>query len=264
MPDKSTGVLKSYTPGLLSQSKSKLEIRLTAFLILSVQTQTETTRIWFPCLTPVWPSAFGSPHATFWAGPAVVTATRTGWELAWLCSAARPHYTAAGFDVVCEALPALLQPVALPPGNSSSCQQVSVLPLISPRMRRVTHTCTHIEHYRLASGQSPDANMHVHACTNTRMKWNWHQSCRDSIHTTSSMLQNVHKHTPDVPISFVLKFPINFLTRVSSMLANNCWGSLGISPTHLQVPNGFIIWKEFIVIIWYATLITKSNKKRDC
>lgn len=45
------------------------------------------------------------------------------------------------------------------------------------------------------------------------------------------------------------------------MLANNCWGSLGISPTHLQVPNGYIIWKEFIVVIWYATLIIKSNKK---
>lgn len=45
------------------------------------------------------------------------------------------------------------------------------------------------------------------------------------------------------------------------MLANNCWGSLGISPTHLQVPNGYIIWKEFIVIIWNTTLIIKGNKK---
>lgn len=142
--DKSTGVLESYTPGLLSQSKSKLEIRLAAFLILFfVQTQTEATRIRLPCLTPVWPSAFGSPHATFWAGPAVVTATRTGRQLAWLRWAARPHYTATGFDVVCEALPALLQPVALPPGHSSSCQQVSVFPLISPQMHgRYTHAHT--------------------------------------------------------------------------------------------------------------------------
>lgn len=45
------------------------------------------------------------------------------------------------------------------------------------------------------------------------------------------------------------------------MLANNCWWSLGISHTHLQVPNGYIIWKEFIVIIWYATLIIKRKKK---
>lgn len=32
--DKSTGVLESFTPGLLSLSKSKLEIRFAAFLIL--------------------------------------------------------------------------------------------------------------------------------------------------------------------------------------------------------------------------------------
>lgn len=129
------------------------------FWFFSVQTQTEATRIRHPRLTPVWPNAFCSPNATFWAGPAVVTATRTGRELAWLCSAAQPHYTATGFDVVCEALPALLQPVALPPGHSSSCQQVSVLPLILPQMCRDTHTRRTL--YRVAHGQSPDANMHA-------------------------------------------------------------------------------------------------------
>lgn len=95
---------------------------------------------------PVRPSPPGPPHAAVRAGPAVAAATTTktpaaaaAQRLARLRSAARPHYAAAGFDVVCEALPALLQPVALPPGHSSSCQQVSLLPLILP----YTHTHTH-------------------------------------------------------------------------------------------------------------------------
>ena len=62
------------------------------------------------------------------SGPALV-AVRAGpvatAALLRAAAAALPHYPAAGFDVVCAALPALLQPVALPAGHCSSCQQVS-------------------------------------------------------------------------------------------------------------------------------------------
>lgn len=109
------------------------------------------------------------------------------------------------------------------------------------------HTCRTL--YRLAHGQSPDGNTHVHAQTHagseTGMKigttaFTAHQVCCKMFTNTSLMC----------PYRLFWNSPLTFLTRVSSMLANNCWGSLGISPTHLQVPNGYIIWKEFIVIIW--------------
>lgn len=90
------------------------------------------------------------------------------------------------------------------------------------------------------------------------MRWNWHKSCCNSIHSASSVWQNVHtQHATDVLTSFVLEFPINFLTSVFSMLTNNCWGSLGILPTHLQVPNGYIIWK----IIYCNFLVCNINTK---
>lgn len=122
---------------------SNLYIPLAMCLSHSLAKQISATWMWSPPLAPVWPSPSGTPHAAVRAGPAVASATAAAWELAWLCSPPRPHYTAAGFDVVCEALPALLQPVALPPGHCSSCQQVSLLSLISPPS---THQpeCTHI------------------------------------------------------------------------------------------------------------------------
>lgn len=180
--------------------------------------------MWLPRLTPVWANAFGPPHATFWAGPSVVTATRTARELAWLCSAARPHYSAAGFDVVCEALPALLQPVALPPGHRSSCQQVSLLPLILPWMHD-THAHTQGAESFNVEGRHVYCWANMHKCTNTCMECERGKLLLRlySTHSPSCVLWNVHTHTqthtdvhartPDTPTS-CWEIPILFWNKI--------------------------------------------------
>lgn len=194
--NKSTGVFERYTPGLLSQSKSKLEIGLAAFLILFCSKHrprlpgSGSHALHLPdrvrLARRMLPSELGLPLLRqrgpddSWCG----CVGQLGLiilllALMWFVRLYLHYYSQWLY----------LQAIAVPVNKwvyslwyHHECAEI--------------HTRRTL--YSLAHGQSPDANMLVHACTNTPMCVKLAQKV-----VVTAFTWNVRKHTTDVPISFV-------------------------------------------------------------